>query len=90
MPRLNQQTWYRISEAIPKPDIFLLIKIKGANDTESSQIYRAKRVNFEYTKYGFLFVLINDYNLAQLPDEHIDEKNSFCPANVIEWCYLTS
>ena len=86
MPRLTQNTWYAISEAVPKPNVFVLIRLKD----EPNAIYRAQRVNFEYTKYGFLFVLINDYQLAEMPDERIDETNSFCPANVIEWCYNTA
>ena len=86
MSRFVEMTWYPISEAIPKEDVFVLIRLKD----DPGNIYRAKRVPFEAARYGFLFILINDYKLHTLPDDRVDETNAFCPASVFEWTYLTA
>lgn len=86
MSRFSQLTWYRISEAIPKVGEVVLIRIQE----DKENIYRAVRINFEAARYGFLFVLLNDFKVEEVSEDHINENTAFCPASVIEWCYLTA
>lgn len=86
MSRYTELTWYSISEAIPKADVYVLIRLQE----DQNSIYKAKRINFESSKYGFLFVLVNDFKSNVVNMDDIEEHNSFCPASVIEWCYLTA
>lgn len=86
MARYAELTWYVITEAIPAANYPVLIKIKS--DPLPNTIYRAKRVELAGTRYGFLFVLTNEYGQNTVPDDKITEDTAFCPANITEWAYL--
>lgn len=85
MSKKSVLTWYSIAEAVPASNINVFIRIVD----DEKMIYRAQRVDLPGTRYGFLFILLNDFKLTLVADDYISEKNAFCPANIIEWCYTS-
>lgn len=75
--------WYTIAEAIPKPNYSVLIRLK-----DNPSPFRAIRHVYEPARYGFLFLLTNETVPINI-DMKLNENDAICPANVIEWAYLS-
>lgn len=81
--KTTELNWYTVSEAIPKPNYPVLIRLLD----NPSSLFRAVRYDYPPARYGFLFVLTNEISTTDF-DAKLNEQESFCPASIMEWAYL--
>lgn len=83
MSRFQELTWFTTSTHLPVANRPLLIRL----DATPTYPLRAIRLNVEYARYGFFFILANDLDKLPTVDD-LDERNTHCPLGVLEWAYL--